>query len=390
MMQHNVQSAEYGVRSADGKVRPTVGGLRRQSSMATPCSVLRTSYSDALTHGGFSFRRPLHGFTLVELLVVITIIGILIALLLPAVQAAREAARRMQCCNNFRQTALALLNYEQGRGSLPPGELIWGPNFDPGNCGPFPAAPPAFVGPGWSWFILPQMEMQNLYDQFKWTGSVGATGTNLLPSQTMIGAYICPSAPDGREKSGYSGDPGSPSLIWVGPTNIAGVSDSWDWSCDQFATNPSGQTGYWPDQYPRIDGMFGQLGSCRLSDVNDGLSNTLMLGEVTGGGVGSNDEFPWVLLNLVDTYDGIDGPWTIPGGDKYHANTDAWAWRWAGPSSYHPNGCNFAMGDGSVQFLSRNIAAGVLAALTTRNGFSPRNIKRYGLTGQEITIAGPP
>jgi len=113
------------------------------------------------------FHQPT-GFTLVELLVVIAIIGVLVALLLPAVQAAREAARRMQCVNNLKQVGLACLNYESARGELPPGRLGCDAfatpnpaNLVPGVCSP--------TAPGHSlstfWMILPYVEGQPLFDQ---------------------------------------------------------------------------------------------------------------------------------------------------------------------------------------------------------------------------------
>ena len=107
-----------------------------------------------------ALRRPPSAFTLVELLVVITIIGILIALLLPAVQAAREAARRMQCANNLKQVGVALLNYEHACGTFPPGGLTL-----PSSC-------------GHSWWvrILPYVEQENIFDQFEQNGGSGWIG----------------------------------------------------------------------------------------------------------------------------------------------------------------------------------------------------------------------
>ena len=132
-------------------------------------------------------NRKSAAFTLVELLVVITIIGILIALLLPAVQAAREAARKMQCSNNFRQTALALHNYEQQSGCFPPGQIVW--NDQAGAaCGPIPGSPASWGAMvAWSLSILPQMEQQSLYDQFDWRSP---TITNPHQNYTACGRHV--------------------------------------------------------------------------------------------------------------------------------------------------------------------------------------------------------
>ena len=129
------------------------------------------------------------GFTLVELLVVIAIIGILVALLLPAVQAAREAARRVQCANNMKQIALALCAYETGYGVYPPGRV----GYDKGSRGRKEVGTSALV------LILPQLELQNIYDLFNFRNgpwgynSTWFLGTNAAAIAARPSVYVCPS-----------------------------------------------------------------------------------------------------------------------------------------------------------------------------------------------------
>jgi len=294
--------------------------------------------------------RPLHGFTLVELLVVIAIIGILIALLLPAVQSAREAARRMQCANRLRQVAVALHNYHNALRSFPPGMMYWNASYSMEGCGTMPTS--YYAGWGWGTFLLPFIEQQTVFDliDFERYPRWFEPGGNRQASETRIETYLCPSDPqDGELVTCCSWDvPNTPED--VRQTNVCGVADDEQWVCD-------GTIG---KQYGISRGMFGNLKGCRIREVTDGLSNTLMIGEVTGQGPETNLASYWINWAITDTAEGINGPFTRPGGAETWTRTNN------GFSSYHPGGCHFAVGDASVHFLSENIDSKVLAALSTR------------------------
>ena len=190
--------------------------------------------------GGAAFRKE-RGFTLIELLVVITIIGVLIALLLPAVQAAREAARRLQCCNHFKQVGIAMQQYECALGCFPPGMIMWDNELmSPTLCGVGPRSPYfCYEGFGWGTFILPYLEQRPLYDQFNFlTGSTPApnsagpgywTPPNPTVGQAKIATYLCPSDTQGGEIIYVSSNT---ALGGLPATNMAGVADSINWTCD--------------------------------------------------------------------------------------------------------------------------------------------------------------
>ena len=326
------------------------------------------------------------GFTLVELLVVITIIGILVALLLPAVQAAREAARRMQCANNFKQVGIALHNYHAAKGCFPPG-----------MCGSHLGNRLARFS--WSAFILPYVERQGICDMLDWSMyyfNSNYAPTDLPPNAnngatgTVIAVFACPSDPQMGERTQVTSNTtylnayGKGCCAYV---NMAGVSDSVNFMAVALT---------YPLLFPANDGIFGGAygtgGCCTIADIKDGTSNTLMVGETTGGGPGTGIGSFWANWNIDDTHEGINGPDTIPGGLVLPSGATGTNWTIAGFSSYHPGGCTFALADGSVSFLSQNIARPVLAALTTRNGPSSYNIQNKPtlVVSPEPVISGPP
>ena len=297
--------------------------------------------------------RYRHGFTLVELLVVIAIIAILIALLLPAVQAAREAARRTQCSNHLKQIGISLHNYHAAESKFPIGELYihWLHN---------PLGLDEYYAKGWSVRILPYIEQLELSDQF--TVENGIWGT-FGPNQIHLGLnrvkiFQCPS--DGQDELIHVGGAGNtytnhPEGIMFYSSNVGGVADS---------------VSRWKPRAADIyqchviegDGMLMNIKPIRIRDVFDGTSNTLMVGEVTGGEPGSRRGHWWVNWNVFSTPNGINGPATIPGEGFYQRIEEICF------SSYHPGGCHFLRADGSVHFESENIDQVILTALTTRAG----------------------
>jgi prepilin-type N-terminal cleavage/methylation domain-containing protein/prepilin-type processing-associated H-X9-DG protein len=228
------------------------------------------------------------GFTLVELLVVIAIIGILVALLLPAVQAAREAARRMSCGNNLKQIALAIHNYHDNFKAFPTiraGQLVQGGTQPFGtNALFYPGCPGWFNSSGWSWraLILPQIEQTALNDTINYnrirdtTCYIGDNQPlfrgNRDPNTVRIPAYECPS--DSWPRSGTNA-----------PTNYAGI---WGMVANPFPGNVA--TGATGGSVPAVKlmGVFGTPAAgggqaVTITDIPDGTSNTAMVGEVYRG-----------------------------------------------------------------------------------------------------------
>ena len=317
-------------------------------------------------------RRPLHGFTLVELLVVIAIIAILIALLLPAVQAAREAARRAQCSNNLKQIGLALHNYYSTHIAFPAAGRGYG------MCDGTPANNEIKNSNGLV-SILPFLEQQAVYDQFNHLEAysnfkanenngtvVGDAGTNgnAAVSEIVLEVFICPSDDNGPrqrdrplEGSGY----GPATGFTAAATNYDFITSSKDWrNCNDYNTSANQR-------------MFGEESATTMAQVTDGLTNTFMVGETTKWHE-NGLAFAWAYRGHVMT-----------GIDLYHNTSDAginmWHMPWVHPTwesppytpvrgrlrtwwspagSLHPGGCHFALGDGSVRFVSEMTQKSVL------------------------------
>jgi len=265
-------------------------------------------------------RKP--GFTLVELLVVIAIIGILVALLLPAIQAAREAARRTECNNNLKQLALAMHNYENGLRTYPPGRMgCDGSGFcKPNNH----AATSAFV------LILPYIEEQALYSQFEpfkgnttsYPGSVPASVRRTRPD-----AFVCPSA---IMKPIYNSD--------------------WGTSCYALVSGHNGPPSIGQEVKNGNSGMFVYRDPRAPADVLDGLSNVMLLGEVIDGHT-ADGRNTWVIAgrhtHMLRT---TKNPLNTPTGSGFNRSGANGAF-----ASRHPGGGNFAFVDGSVHFISDTI-----------------------------------
>ena len=320
------------------------------------------------------------GFTLVELLVVIAIIGVLVALLLPAVQAAREAARRAQCVNQLKQLALATINHTDTQGYLPSGGWGWNWVGDPDRG--FGITQP---GP-WTYSVLPYMEANSLWGMGR--GVTNAADKKALLSQMneiQPGGFICPSR-RASQPTRIKYNPGSPNTYWApvncNPVNIAGKSD--------YAVNVGGNavvadqdsgpvsvahaespTGYkWPISHPLLpngdpdlpntyDGVCYRHYEIPWAQLADGTSNIYLIGEKYMNPVAYEELGP----NGTPTDDKGDNETIFTGfnrdyqrSGRYQPLQDTLGLRFESAfGSAHPGVMNMSLCDGSVQAIAYDI-----------------------------------
>jgi prepilin-type N-terminal cleavage/methylation domain-containing protein/prepilin-type processing-associated H-X9-DG protein len=330
--------------------------------------------------------RTRKAFTLVELLVVIAIIGVLVALLLPAIQAAREAARRTSCTNNLRNLGIACLNFHDSTKHLPTS-----------NRAPGPTTNPRFA---WATLMLPYFEEQNVYDQYDFTqnwSKQSAVAPKVIANSTLVATRLpvfeCPSTPDdGSER--LDGDPQyftqtPPPADWTAsrcaaPTDYAPITQVEQRLVDLGIVDDVGDR----------TGMLLRNTRATLRHVTDGTSHTILLAESGGR--------PYVYRNGMRAGDLPDhrvngGGWSRPASEFGLDGSSADGLTFPGPCAinctngedvgpltfpypfygsngtsetyaFHPGGANILFGDASVHFLAEEIDIRMYARMVTRKG----------------------
>ncbi len=291
--------------------------------------------------------RRSRGFTLIELLVVIAIIAVLISLLLPAVQSAREAARRAQCTNNLKQLGLAVANYESANGSYP---------SDSYSSATAPSGSPGYY-PNFSCFVFltPFLEQQGIYNatNFAWTDY---DPYNLTIAGVAINALMCPS------------DPWHPTLISSSTPNAGfvettSVPGTWYQQFTSYGANQGTFPGtfeqsYGQAQFAQYNGVIYNDSSTKLATITDGTSNTFLFGE----------RAQTLFTQFDPTYQNSDGSWNShhwfdtmvttyfpPNVGISNLNVIFTGGYPTDAASLHPGGVNFAFCDGSVHFIRNSI-----------------------------------
>jgi prepilin-type N-terminal cleavage/methylation domain-containing protein/prepilin-type processing-associated H-X9-DG protein len=300
-------------------------------------------------------RPPLHrAFTLVELLVVIAIIGVLVALLLPAVQAAREAARRSSCGNNMRQIAIAFHNYHDSVKQLPPGRL--GCDCNTSNAPYFCGTRPDSTRPGTSGFALamPQLEQKPWYDAIGW--QLGA-----IEPATGCGGTADTAGWDTNISQHFSFRP----KVLVCPSDTAQAMNG-RYSVGSYALNHGTQGPSLTSSQSMKHfntGVFLYVTRIDFAFIGDGTANTFAVGEVFDGHLPENGNW-WMIgsrhaHSLRTTENPLNTKWGT--GVVFNTNNGAFG-------SRHPGGAQFAYADGHVAFVANTINLTVYRALSTRDG----------------------
>jgi prepilin-type N-terminal cleavage/methylation domain-containing protein/prepilin-type processing-associated H-X9-DG protein len=366
--------------------------------------------------------RDLEGFTLIELLVVIAIISTLIALLLPAVQSAREAARRAQCVNNLKQIGLATLNFESTNTFLPPDAMkLAKPDTNPDAQAAIPVNAASYLTQ-----LLPYMEQNNIYNQININMSVFNTAN--LPPCTGPGAqhsglntvyslairtFLCPSSPGPSTINYYNanwgpyGNGGGDTCNPNSPGGTTGVTN-----LNPSPTQIWGRTDYFPITGLHNDCLLAAgmpagyiavvgdttdsgtitnpdlTGTIRMASITDGTSNTVIVSECGSKPIGYNGKrliyrsrvngLP--VDGIIEPVDSGGGAWADPFTYSRLAGAQGRDNGWRGGTcmvnctsdneiySFHPGGANGLFADGSVRFVKDTIPVRSVAALVTRAG----------------------
>ncbi len=315
-------------------------------------------------------RRP--GFTLVELLVVIAIIGILIGLLLPAINSARESGRRASCQNNLKQLGLTLLAYEGEKGSFPPPAIVHTVIDLPGTYNTYAEASSLAAGKnqqGTSWMleILPYMEYHSLFEQ--WDRRKSVLG-NIKVAETDIKGFYCPS-----RRSGLRPGDGVFMLnanMTAGGTDYGGCTGRMNgWKNDPTAPGPPAYHFFETLELPApsqpqtptfpLVGIFSRCNiGTKLIEITDGTTHTIMIGELqrlvetaSSGEFGDQTSLDgWAYGGCATLF----GTSTDPGHSNPGGMNAINGYKFfESPGSDHRGGANFGMADGSVVFLSEKI-----------------------------------
>lgn len=344
-------------------------------------------------------QRGRSGFTLIELLVVIAIIAILVSLLLPAVQQAREAARRSQCKNNLKQLGIALHNYHDTHSAFPPGYVSFGTSdgTGPGWAAIDPDTWDAAPGWGWGTMILPYLEQGTVYESLDIDATVWAP-QNAVAIQSKLDVFLCPSSTGGDDAFTVRDAAADPLVIGGGQVVLGrshyvanhgqescwgecGASLAGEIFTDIYSSTTATVT-INGDVSKVADGPFYRNSFTRFRDVTDGTSNTIFIGEHSS----ALSEKTWVGV--------VPGAFTHPSFSSPENGEDAAATLTlvhAGPSggelditgfpiihpvnfptyhvgqmySQHRGGGQVCMGDGSVRFISENINLFTFAELSS-------------------------